>query len=103
MSSDLVNSAMAITHSAALVKGIASTASDTTSVTMDGAGSPLTMVYGYPAVGSIASALNSSYGAPTATTTTATWTIAGVSGCSVVYTQAVNATTAATVVQNTGC
>ena len=72
---------------------------------MDGAASPLTMVYGYPAVGSIASSLNTSYAAPTTTATTATWAISGASGtCNVVYTQATSATVAATLAQTTsGC
>jgi MSHA pilin protein MshA len=98
-----VNSAMAITHSAALVNGVASAATGT--VTLDG-GNSVAIAYGYPTVAGIALAVNSGSNAPVANgTTSTTWSITGGSGtCNVVYTAATSATVPATVAQTTsGC
>lgn len=97
-----LNSAMAISHSAALVNGVASAA--TATVTLDG-GTAVALAYGYPTAASISSAINTGANTPTATATAATWTISGGSGtCTIVYTAATSATAPATAAQTTsGC
>jgi len=97
-----LNSAMAITHSAALVNGLGSAATGT--VTLDG-GTSVALAYGYPTAASISNAISTGSNAAVATATAATWTISGGSGtCTVVYTAATSATAPATAAQTTtGC
>jgi MSHA pilin protein MshA len=95
-----LNSAMAISHSAALVNGLQNAA--TGSVTLDG-GTTVALAYGYPTAAAIASAINTSI-TPVATATTSVWTIPGASGtCTVTYTAATSAAAPATATQSLGC
>jgi MSHA pilin protein MshA len=95
-----LNSAIAISHSAALVNGVGSSA--TASVTLDG-GTSVALAYGYPTPSAIGLAINTGGLTPSVTATAAVWTIAGASGtCTVTYTAATSATVPATAAQSAG-
>ena len=86
-----VNSAMAIAHSAALIKGITTVASDTTNVKLDGNATATTMVYGYPegSAAGIGSAINASSASVAYASGVATYTVGS---CTFTYTQATSDT-----------
>jgi MSHA pilin protein MshA len=95
-----VNSAVAISHSAALVSGQGSAVTGT--VTMDG--QAVALAYGYPTPAGMAAAINTGNVVATVGATTTTWAITGGSGtCNVVYTAATSTTTPTVVPTTTGC
>jgi MSHA pilin protein MshA len=85
---------MAITHAKALVNG--TEASATSTLTLEG--TSISMVYGYPAVGSIDEAAGLS---STDYTIAGDGTVVLKSGCTVTYTAATDANTPATVTVDT--
>jgi MSHA pilin protein MshA len=91
-----LNSAMAITHAQSLVNG--TNAAATSSVTLDGSATAVTMAFGYPDAAGIALAVTTS--GFTATTAAGKVTFTPTSGpatCTVVYNVAASANAAATV------
>jgi MSHA pilin protein MshA len=99
-----INSTMAIAHAQSLVNGTNATA--TSSITMDGTATPITMAFGYPdtAATGIQLALSGASGwTVTNTATTATFQGSGGSAtCQLVYTAATSATAGPTIVVTPG-